>query len=106
MEMSDRTRKGMEDRPGIRWGFHRLRNIRHIVSRTFTSIQAVFKCLPPSRKEINSNQFIQNFGECRKRIDDSLKFKSTRSGYLMQKMELARLEHLESPCFSRRWGRE
>ena len=22
----------------------------------------------------------------------------------MQKMELARLEHLESPCFSRRWG--
>ncbi len=59
-------------------------NIRHFVSRTFTSIQA-FKCLPHMRKEINLNQFIQNFGKCRKRIDDSLKFKSTRSGYLCRR---------------------
>ncbi len=106
MEMSDRTRKGMEDRSGIRWGFHRLAFDKSFHGHLQVFKLHVCKCLPHMGKEIFFYQYIQNFGKCRKRIDDSTKFKSTRSGYLMQKMDLARLEHLESPCFSRRWGRE
>ncbi len=52
MEMSDRTRKGMEDRPGIRWGFHRLAFDKSFHGHLQVFKLHVCKCLPHMGKDI------------------------------------------------------